>query len=204
MAKVKLLLQRKSIPVKIEMGRGVVKYMTGNPNFPNPNPPLNVIKTVTDDLESAHMAALRWDREKKAIQQAKLEEWEHLMTRLGDYVQSTSAGDASKILSAGMEVRKRKAPVGALPAPTKLQVSRPTSIGSAKLSWAKMFGARAFVCEACQLPIKDHEWQQMAFGSKSTAILKGLLPGKQYAFRVFAIGSAGRSPYSAVVRIWVG
>lgn len=47
MAKVKLDFKRLPIAEKIVRARQIIKNLTGNPDFPNPNPPLAQITTIS-------------------------------------------------------------------------------------------------------------------------------------------------------------
>ena len=58
MAKVDLNLKKLTIPGKIALARKIVTAMTGNPNFPAPNPPLADITAAANGLEASYNAAL--------------------------------------------------------------------------------------------------------------------------------------------------
>jgi hypothetical protein len=53
MGKVKLNLRGLSALEIIALGRKVVKALRGNPDFPNPQPPLATLTAGIDDLETA-------------------------------------------------------------------------------------------------------------------------------------------------------
>ena len=57
MPKVKLNISRLSINDKIGKCRQIVTAITGNPNFPSPNPPLATITAALNDLDAATNAA---------------------------------------------------------------------------------------------------------------------------------------------------
>jgi hypothetical protein len=53
---------------KIEFGNNVENQMTGmNPNFPDPNVPVEVIKTKTDTLQTRYVASLSGGKEETAL-----------------------------------------------------------------------------------------------------------------------------------------
>ena len=66
MPKVKLNISRLSIPQRTAKCRQIVTAMTGNPNFPNPNPPLATVTATLNDLDAATNAAQASRQETKA------------------------------------------------------------------------------------------------------------------------------------------
>jgi hypothetical protein len=54
MAKARLNFRRLSVPEKIAKAKQIVTSLTGNPNFPNPSPPLATMTTGINDLEGAY------------------------------------------------------------------------------------------------------------------------------------------------------
>ena len=53
MAKVKLGLKGKSIQQKLTTGQNIITAMTGNANFPTPNPTLASLTTLRTNLSNA-------------------------------------------------------------------------------------------------------------------------------------------------------
>ena len=108
MKKAVLKLTNKTIIQLVAILRAVIKAMTGNSNFPDPNPDLPTFATAIDELDAkeAHVIQLRQqlkvamterDNSKKTVK--------NMATTLVAYVQQASGGDENKILSAGMLVQ---------------------------------------------------------------------------------------------------
>lgn len=100
-AKVKRDFIKLTVSEKIQFSRDRVVDMTGNPNFTTPNPSLATVTTVTDDLETKHLAALGGGPMQTAARDASELIWNDTMDKLAAYVELTADGDVTKITSAG-------------------------------------------------------------------------------------------------------
>lgn len=105
MPKVKLSFTRLSIPERLSRAQKIVESMTGNPNFPAPQPTLAQISAAVNDLQATSIAAQKARQEAKTAtseQETKEDVLDQLITQLGGHVESISGDDETKILSAGM------------------------------------------------------------------------------------------------------
>jgi hypothetical protein len=122
-------------------------------------------------------------------------ELETMMTQLAGYVEAATAGDESKILSAGMQVRSAVAPVGPLPAPLNLSATAGDMEGHMDLSWQPVAGSSSYEVD-CKLHSDTATWERVKSVTASKLTVEALTPGALYAFRVRAIGAAGAGPWS--------
>jgi hypothetical protein len=196
MAQVKLSLQTRSIPEKIQFLRQVISQMTGNANFPTPNPPLAdltaealALETAYNDAEESRAAA----REATALQNAAEDNFDREFTLLGSYVEDTSGGDEAKILSSGIPVRAATVPIGELPAPGNLFATDGDLDEEIDLGWDRVRGSRSYLIQRSE---DLAAWSGDKVSTKSTFTYPGCTPGKKYWFRVAAIGAAGQGPWS--------
>ena len=199
MSKIKLNLQRLTIPEKTARAQQIIAAMTGNPNFTSPQPPLAQVTTAQTDLDAAYLAAqaARQDaKNKTSIQNQKEEALDGVLGQLANYVESISGGDEAKITSAGMDVRAAQTATGDLPAPESLSASAGDRDGEIDLSWDKVNRARSYVVERSPDPPAPGTWQHAAVSTKSQATIAGLTSGTKYWFRVAAVGPNGQSPWS--------
>jgi hypothetical protein len=171
--------------------------MTGNSNFPTPNPPLATLESIrsgviakTNEIEQAEDGLrMKFTERLTGVQMLK-----DALRQEAAYVQNTSGGDAAKILSAGMDVFGPKAPVGPLEAPQNVQALFADNEGEVAAKWDAVLGAQSYIVECSQDP--NGPWTQAAITTRSSHTLTGLTSGKKYWIRVRGVGAAGLGPWS--------
>jgi hypothetical protein len=199
MSKIKLNLQRLTIPEKTARSQQIVAAMTGNPNFPSPQPALTQVTAAIDELDAAYLAVQTARQEAKnrtSVQNQKEETLDNMLGQLASHVESISGGDEAKITSAGLDVRSSQTPTGDLPAPEGLSASPGDRDGEIDLSWDKVNRARSYVVERSPDPPTPASWQHAAVATKSQTTIGGLTSGTKYWFRAAAVGPNGQSPWS--------
>jgi hypothetical protein len=199
MGKIKLNLRNMNVTEKIQFARQIETAMTGNATFPTPDPPLATISTSAADMENAYNNAnvARQDASMKvSIQDDKEIVLDANLQKLANYVESASDGDAAKIQSAGMSVRAKPVPVGALPMPAGLAATAGDKEGEIDLSWDRVTGAKSYEVEQSPDPITTSSWKHAGVSTKSSITVSGLTSGTKYWFRVAGIGAAGQGAWS--------
>jgi hypothetical protein len=196
MAKVKIGMSGLSIPQKIERSRSIISSMTGNANYPTPNPTLAVVKTTIDAMDAAFQEASHRDSVKIQLRDLRLKEMEAVMNQLAAYVQNASEGDAEKILSSGFDVVRRGDPLPPLQMALNLRLESGTNSGKIIARWDKVVGAKIYVVEMTEDPLVEDNFKTIGPSSKTRFEFIGLDPGKKYWVRVAGIGKDGVGPYS--------
>ena len=199
MTRIKLNLSNLSIPEKIDLAQQIVKAMTGNANFPTPNPSLAQVTTASDNLEKAHgdaLAARQESKNKTAIQNQCEEEFDAFVTRLASYVSSIGGDDPVLITSAGMDVQTPATPVGDVGVAKAVEVEAGESDGELRLQWRSVEGARSYVVERSPAAPPNATWIHEAATTKTQITVKGLTSGTRYWFRVAAVGTNGQGGWS--------
>lgn len=198
MAKVKLELSKKNTSEKTVLGNKVVTNMTGNTNFPNPNPTLDVLKTsitnmtvASDEVEAARKTV----QMKLSVLYQQEGIFDGVITQLGTYVDNVSNGDEAIILSAGMDVQKEKSAVTLPDKITSVNATSGDNAGEIDLSWDKSSNAKSYVVEIA-VNGTTLEWKHALITTRSRAELSALITGTAYQIRIAAIGSAGQGPWS--------
>lgn len=113
------------------------------------------------------------------------------------YVEEASGGDPAKIPLSGFAVAGTPGtPIGPLPRPENVRASMGQFPGVIRVSCDPIKGTQTYVTE-CRLHDEPNQtWQQAKLSTKSRNDINGLVSGKNYAFRMAAIGAAGQSPWS--------
>lgn len=201
---IKLGLNGMPLPDKIQFGRQVTQNMTGNPNFPDPDPSLAAVTGQVDNSENSYndaRTARQIAKSKTSLQDDQEAALDLILTKLATYVEQASNGDKAKIESAGFSVRNLPVPTGLLPAPTNLVVLPSEHAGSADLSWDSARGARSFLMERAE-DAATLEYHILGATTKREASLNSMVSGKKYWFRVAAVNAAGQSAWSDPVPLF--
>lgn len=200
MAKVKLNLRNLSTLEIIDFGRRVVRALTGNTAFPNPQPTLAALTAGIDALETSNNN-LETSRQEAAtnlqIRDDNLAAILTLLRQSGAFVESVAGDDESLILSAGMDVRSAASAQSQEPgAPGNLSGSQSDHEGEIDLHWDTVKGARSYEIQRSVDPPTPTSWQHAAVSAKSSATITGLVSGTRYWFRIAAVTSGGQSGWS--------
>lgn len=193
-----------SIPDKVQFARQIVQNMTGNPNFPTPDPALAAVTTSTDESESSFndaRTARQIAKSKTSIQDDRAAALDWLLTKLASYVEGASNGDKAIIESSGFSIRNAAAPVGPLPAPTALLAEPSDHPGAADLTWQMDRDVRLYLIERAE----DADvlvFRLIETATKKQASVNSMVSGKKYWFRVSAAGPSGQGPWSDPVPLF--
>lgn len=181
-----------SVPSVIERSRLITGAMTGNVNFPTPDPTLADVVTATDALEVSYNAS-RTDSVEMAIMRLRLKDLMNLIRKLAAYVQATSGGNEESILSSRFDVVYRGAPLGPVGQVLNLRIKPGSVPGSIRVLWNSVVGAGAYQVQISTTNVPD-SFQLVRIAIRTNADLNGLIPGDVYFIR---IGAVGRDEYGA-------
>lgn len=171
--------------------------MTGNAEFPTPNPTLAELKVGRETLETAIVEAAGGDHAKVFARNVAEAALDDLLVRMAMYVSNTSAGNELTILSSGFELRKQPESIGPLDAPPDLEARTGALPGTIDLRCKPVKGAYYYQVQVNATdPDVEANWAPIAFISRASYTAIGLDPGKHYWFRMTALGAAGASPFS--------
>lgn len=176
-------------------------HMMGNPNFPNAGPFVAAVTAAREALEVAMVDAMDGGRSAHGNQRALKQRLKDAITRLQLHVSNVANGDAVKLLSSGLALRKPPLKLGPLPAPLRLVAVHGIHQGELHLRWVPVHGARiyeVFINEGD--PDNAADWRSVGFVSHAHFEFQGLASLRYYWFRVRALGAAGASPFSDPAR----
>jgi hypothetical protein len=189
MAKVKLSLARLSPDELLSLANQIKTALTGNANFPTPNPALTALATLITTAttkvaaqKAAQLAATQATADRDAALLALMQ----CLTSLGSYVENTSGGDRVKIESAGMPVKAAAAPVGPLDQVMNVSITAGDSEGRLDLQWDPVRGAKNYEIQMSTDPNVTTGWSLVDTSSASKLTLTGLTSGQKIWLRVRA------------------
>ena len=97
---------RYHVDILITKTRNIIAKMTGNPDFPTPDPALADVKALVDDLEKLVILAADGSHPAHDSMIAKRKELELILRSLGLYVDKIAQGDILIIDRSGFEINK--------------------------------------------------------------------------------------------------
>jgi Fibronectin type III domain len=121
---------------------------------------------------------------------------ETLLRGRASYVDGKAKGDPDIIHKAAFASDADKNPIGALPSPQNLRAAHNGHSGQIYLRCKPVKGAKSYVTECREHGATLGEWQQVKIGTTASLTATGLTPGKEYAFRMKVVGTAGDGPWS--------
>jgi hypothetical protein len=153
------------------------------------------LKTDNQALELTRLVV----DEKLALVKASEKAWNKAAADLASHLEGAAGGDAAKLATTGYEVRTAPALIGDLAAPAKLVVSTNGHEGVMKLRWPKVRGVKSWVVERTTNVNDATTWEQVVLTTQASFQDAGLLPGTKYWYRVAAVGTVGRGPWSDAI-----
>lgn len=180
--------------------KSVVKAMTGNRYFPAPSPAPAEFEALIDEYGAAIETAKT--RDKNAIARRNNLQKQVLagLNSYGTYVNFIAKGDVEKLLSSGLDLSKEEMPT-VLTKPV-ISVGQGTQPGSIRIRVTEGKGAKGYEYQYTESANADGGWISATATTKSITI-PGLTEGKQYWFRVVAVGSYNRKYPSDAVPAYV-
>jgi hypothetical protein len=163
--------------------------MTDNPYFPTPIPTLALLQANLDFYEAAIAKTKNGTRQDIIDKNAARLAFEEVLRALAGCVQTQSAGNAAAIISSGFDINKVASPIGPLNSPASITIIAGAVRGSLFLSWNVVKNARAYIIEYTEVPFTETIVWMHASCTKSSITIFNLVRGKQYVFRVTAVGS---------------
>ena len=199
MAKIALGLGKLKPEAKIQLAKDIKTGMTANANTPTPNPPLATIGTLTTTAETKLTGVNALEEQ---LQAARLDLANALialdagLTQEAAYVQDVTGGDAVKIATTNMPMRRPNEPIGPLGQVLALVVKAGVNAGELKASWKKLRGAASYEVQVSVDPFTPMTWRGVAPSSKIRTVITDLTSGAKMWVRVRGIGSGDPGPWS--------
>jgi len=164
---------------------------------------LDEFKLHINDLFDAQKLMNDPNRQRTHDRDAKLKVVSNDLRLLTSYVQTESEGDANIIALAGMEMRSKAVRSAQIDAPIKMHSKATGNSGEVVLKWSAVANAKHYAIEWTVDVSQTDSWKPDYFSNGSRTILKNLTPGTTLWFRVCSLGAAGKSAYSAPLKVHI-
>ena len=196
-----VLLLPKSTKDLLTFGKAVYDAMRDNPNFPSPNPPLDVFKADLEALGVAETKAAARTKGAATARDAFKKQVVNDLSHLRDYVQyvaekcASPAAAAIVIASAFMSIKKVPQRV------TQALTAKNTGIpGQVALAAKRVARKASYYWEHS---LDQVTWTQVPETLNASTTVEGLPWAKMCYFRFRALTGAGKGEYSQVVSLLV-
>lgn len=170
--------------------------------FPTPVPTMVIFKTVIDALQNA--LAGESTAANSALRRQKRDELVLLMQKLAAGLELTADRNLVALAATGYDLKaKATRSSGPLPAPQDLRVKTTGTTGEALCKCKAVPLADSYECAYTLEPVNGPWTALPAMSSSQNMLFTGLTRGKDYFFRVRAIGANGPSGWSDVATMMV-
>lgn len=199
MAKVKFSLNNVPDTDTLQTCNNLKTALTGNANFTTPTPSLasfnTAITTAQTKLTASDNAAAA-SKQATADKDSAMAALAGLAMQLVAYVDLTAAGDESKILSAGLDVRAAKVPQTVPTQVQNLSLTVGDNAGSLDAHWDFLTNGKSYEAQTSADPFTTTSFVTADTVTKSSTTLTGLTSGAKIWVRVRGINSAGKGAWS--------
>ncbi len=202
MAKVKLDFRNLPDSEVIQQCTNIKTAMTGNATFTTPTPTLTAFGTLITTAQTKLTAS---DNAQVASKQATSDKDSAIAallaaaSQLATYVDLTAAGDETKIMSAGMNVRAQRTPSATPSQVANLSVTAGDNAGELDLHWDPAQGAKSYEVHMSPDPVTSSSWNSKPSVTKSKTTVTDMSSGTRAWARVRAVNSAGQGAWSSPI-----
>lgn len=187
--------------MKIVKGRNVFEKMTDNPNFPNPDVALSLLKSATDTVETWYLASINRDTVASARLRKEVLIWNDIMRYLAKYVERMANNDVAILLSSGFNLAKPT-----IPGPrAEFSAKNGEVPGSVVLRRKALENGYAYIWQLCinVFAENDKEWTLADITVQASIELKGLNSATRYWFRCAVVTPKGITAYCNPIMVVV-
>ncbi|GAA4785205.1 hypothetical protein GCM10023231_11300 [Olivibacter ginsenosidimutans] len=185
------------------LGLTVISAMTDNPNFENPEPSLEEVRTRVADFNNKLASALNGSPLNTSEKNNSRKLLEGELKKLAFYVNNIAQGAIHIILSSGFPVSALAAQREIPEIPERLRLGDTPQSGQLRLDFIAVKAAWEYEYSYTTAVNEDGQpiWgETMSTTSSRNNIISGLIPGNYCYARVRSRNGKGRSDWSGVVR----
>ncbi len=175
----------------------IIAAMTGNPNFPHPDPDLSVVQADLDKYSTDRVASSTGNHAAVVAKNSSRKALQVLLAQLGMWIMSVAKGNADMLATTGYTLSKKPEPRH-IKAAGNVSISNGLSSGQLVASIAALNGALGYQFEITDATPGDKSVWVSNVASTSKYTFKNLVPGRQYWIRVAVTGARQQVQYSNV------
>ena len=196
---IRLRLDQRTTSGLVDYALSHAKAINDHPElFPAPEPTIPEYDELVRTLNAAtvaHLNAQMRTKQRRTEKLAARRAVENALRIRAGYVSKVAGANKGLIHAGGFEVRKEAEPSQVPDPPAELRTLATDIRGAALLKWKRMRHAKCYLVEMCLDPLSEDGFKQLAAVPPTRFLVRGLVPGQQYWFRVATIGAAGQSEW---------
>ena len=177
----------------------IVTAMTDNPHFPTPTPSVDAVREILDAYDDALDHCSEADRVKIAIKNQRRKTLENVLHTWGLFVLLNCDNDIAIAMSSGFNIAKTPSPAPPITKPVAPVLESGINPGDLVSKGKPERGALVYLHQyATEAEMQLDQWKSQP-SSKSTTVLKNLVPGTKYYCRIAVVGRKDQLVFSDVV-----
>jgi hypothetical protein len=178
--------------------QSVLNGMTGNASFPAPPIAVADLVNATKAYSDALVTAAGKDKVKISAKNDARKVVEDMLTTLAQYINYSSAGQKTVLLSSGFSVSADTKAGTTLGEPQNFSLLPGAISGEMMISIDSVANARNYVFQYAKSPVQNDAWSTEV-SSYPYFNLTGLQPLTMYDFRILVGGNKGQVAYTPVI-----
>lgn len=183
--------------------RIVVGKSQGHATFGNPPIPVADLSVRNEEFAVIAATAVDGSVADTRVRDQKRQQLIADFRQMAFYVLANGGNDPVLLASSGFEIQTTgKSPIGKLGKPENFKAEAEGK-SNVKLSLKKLYGAKIYVYEYTLAPHHEESVWQRIESSRTSTVVAGLQSGKEYAFRVYGVGTDPSRVSSDVINSFV-
>ena len=162
----------------------IIEHLTDNPHYPTPIPLFTDLSNSTAQFTTAYLKAKDGSKEDTAVKNSLRVDFEFLLRKIAQYIETDCGGDEATILSAGFDTRKIPEPIGPLDSPTGLMVKYGANSGEVSVECDVIKNTLMYEFQYTESPVTVNTVWTNVSCTKRKVNVNGLSRGVEYIFRV--------------------
>jgi hypothetical protein len=200
MKPLKLSFMRKD-PVLLQVTESIIAGATGNAALANPPVTLANLGTLrtaaadgmVDEAQGLESLQMKRTARRDAVQALRL-----AVKQYATYAYSMFGGNKQQLQGLGLDVVEVSGLLGILPAPQNVRSKPGQLFGTIDLRWQAVRGRSIYKLECAESA--EGPWTVVYEGNRANTTCTDLVSGKEYFFRVHALGTAGPGTLSDITK----
>ncbi len=188
-------------PVLLQITDSIIAGATGNADLNSPPVTLAALGTMMTEADTSitdeAQAREAWET-KRTERKDKTRTLRVAVKQYATYAYAILGGDKAKLQALGLDVVEINGLLGTLPAPANVRSKAGMLDGTIGVRWKGVRGRSIYKLECAENA--DGPWTLAYEGNRVNSVCSGLVSGKEYYFRVLAMGTAGPGEWSDITR----